>query len=390
MEAASQTLSVISKKGPQLLWLLGLFLLFWDAPAHSQSLGDIARQERQRKQEQPPPTAHVYDNDDLARQQILLPEDRERYQASKQKVTPAASEPAVVSMGSKLENDARPLGDIARQERQRKQEQPPRTTHVYRNGDLARSQILVPEDRERFQAAKQKVTLAPSELAEESAGRILENNAEPLGDIARRYRALEKAGQDLESQSRRLLPDLSPLVLAYPAFSRPPVNPSQPPAPLRSTNNQKGPFGKAISREEISGSRRVCVQPGDTLWRLAGRYLGRGKDWLLLAAGNPQVTDPKRLQIGAWLRLPDEAPHHPPPRQVRVKRGDSLWKLTQSKFGNAGTWSCMAQANPQIRDTNLIFPGQILTIPESCTTPLPQGHRLTVSSASVMPKSTSW
>jgi nucleoid-associated protein YgaU len=277
------------------------------------------------------------------------------------------------------------LGDVARQERERKRNQPRRATHVYDNNDLARSQILLPEDRERAQALKEKITPAASEPVVEAAGSEPEMNALPLGDIAQRYRTLKTDRQEPKSQSRAGQPALSAPLLAYPAFSPPPVRPS---APLHVVNTQKEHAGKTMRSEKIDGVTRVRVQPGDTLWKLAGKYLGRGKDWLLLAAINPRVTDLMRLQVGTWVRLPDEAPNFQPPKRVRVERGDSLWKLSLANFGNGSAWTCIAQANPQLQNAELIFPGQILTIPGSCTaTPLPRVRHLAVSSES-LPSST--
>jgi nucleoid-associated protein YgaU len=128
--------------------------------------------------------------------------------------------------------------------------------------------------------------------------------------------------------------------------------------------------------EKIAGTTRFRVQSGDTLWVLARKYLGHGKDWLLLAAHNPQVTDPTHLQVGTWLRLPEAESvasnsaarsSFGPTERVRVQAGDSLWSLSQARLGNGRAWSCIAQANPDLQDANLIFPGQVLSIPGSCS-----------------------
>jgi len=258
------------------------------------------------------------------------------------------------------------LGDVARQQRERKQDQPRRTTHVYTNEDLARPKILQPEDRERFRAAQKKPTPAASEPAAEVAGSDLKTDGLPLGDVARRYRALQQARRKLEPQLRAPLPAMGSQVLAHPTFSRPPVRIAAPPAPPSFVRPQRARAGKAMRSEALSGGVRVRVRPGDTLWKLARVYLGRGTHWLLLAAINPQVTDPTRLQSGAWVRLPDRAPAVRPLKHVRVKRGDSLWKLARALFGNGEAWSCIAQANPQLQNADLIFPGQMLTLPTSC------------------------
>lgn len=324
MVSACQTLPA-SRRGPRLLWL-GLLSLLLSAPAYSQSLGGIARRERERKQNQAAAATHVYDNNDLARPQILLPRDRERVQAAKQKATPTAIAPAVESAGSEPQIDGLPL-------------------HA------------------------------------------------PLGDIARHYRALKTWRQESASQLEPTQPERSAPALAYPKFPLPaarrptPAAPLAAIAPLHASNPPKGHADKTLRPEEITiaGDSTIRVRAGDTLWELADKYLGRGADWRRLAAENPQVTDPRRLQVGTRLRLPNEAPglqlhgalhgqhSSQPHRHVRVKLGDSLWKLTQAQFGDGGAWSCVARANSQLRNADLIFPGQILALPESCTPSL--AHR---------------
>lgn len=258
------------------------------------------------------------------------------------------------------------LGDAARRERERKQDQPHRATHVYTNEDLARPQILRPEDRERIQAAQKKAAPAASEPAAAVSGSDSKTDSLPLGEVARRYRALQQARQRSEPQLRAPLPAMDMPVLAHPAFARPPARIAPPPAPPGFARPERPRAGKAMRGEELSGGARVRVQPGDTLWKLAKEYLGRGTDWLLLAAINPQVAAPTRLRVGAWVCLPDRAPAMQPLKRVRVHGGDSLWKLAQAQFGNGEAWNCIAQANPQLQNPDRIFPGQALAMPASC------------------------
>ena len=264
------------------------------------------------------------------------------------------------------------LGDIAREELKRKQDQPRRTTHVYDNDDLARPQILLPEDQERIRASKKKDTPPAGETAKEEDGGAQKPNALPRSDVAQYNHAPETHPQHSKPLSFSLPPMLVSPSLAYPAPWRPPVRHAVPPVSLGVAGTRAEHAGKAIHRAEIASSenvvaqRRVRVQQGDSLWKLAFKYLGQGKDWLVLVGRNPQVTDPQRLEVGMWLRLPDEAPDPKPPERVRIKPGDSLWKLTQARFGDGRAWSCVAQANPQLHNANLVFPGQILEIPDRC------------------------
>ena len=47
-----------------------------------------------------------------------------------------------------------------------------------------------------------------------------------------------------------------------------------------------------------------------------------------------------------------------------VKSGDSLSKIAQHEYGNAGAWNAIFEANRDIlKDPDKIFPGQKLKIP---------------------------
>ncbi len=259
------------------------------------------------------------------------------------------------------------LGDLARQERERKQHQSHRTEHVYTNDDLKRPQILRPEDRERVQEAQKKATPTTTEPAAEVAGSAPETGAESLGDIARRFRALQQAHQKPGPQP--IAPELKigGQALAYPTFSPPLARTAAPPAPPRFVKPTRERARKSIPSEEPISGVGALVQPGDTLWKLAKEYLGHGTHWPRLAAINPQVSDPTHLRVGTWVHLPEKAQTLQSANRVRIQRGDSLWKLAQEHFGTGNAWSCIAQANPQLQNADLIFPGQTLTIPASCT-----------------------
>lgn len=48
---------------------------------------------------------------------------------------------------------------------------------------------------------------------------------------------------------------------------------------------------------------RYVVQPGDTLWGIASRYLAKPWEWKLLWQANPHIKNPNRLYPGAVLAL---------------------------------------------------------------------------------------
>jgi len=52
-------------------------------------------------------------------------------------------------------------------------------------------------------------------------------------------------------------------------------------------------------------------------------------------------------------------------RKIVVQRGDYLWKFAQQYYGAGLRYSVIYSANSElIRDPNLIYPGQVFTVPE--------------------------
>jgi len=259
------------------------------------------------------------------------------------------------------------LGDIARQDRARKERQPHRATRVYTEEDLARPQILDPEDRVRFEAARKNWRAPWGEQTAEVSHGVPQSVEISLGDVARRYRLLKQIQETRESNKTHRLPREA--ALASPVFSRPPtVSPPAPtfgalkPWPIGSPGPPTGSALRAVCR--------VPVQPGDSLWKLTKRYLARGAQWRQLAALNPEIANPDFIRVGEWVRLSREPSGARPANQLRVRKGDTLWKLAREEFGRGEAWVCIAKANPYLQSVDLIYPGQTLVIPPTCSAAL--------------------
>jgi tyrosinase len=97
------------------------------------------------------------------------------------------------------------------------------------------------------------------------------------------------------------------------------------------------------------------VQPGDTLSGIAQRF---GVSLAALEAANPQVTNPNLIHPGQVLNIPGNVP--PPGLTYVVQPGDTLSGIAQ-RFGVS--LAALEAANPQIKDPNRIFPGQVIHIP---------------------------
>jgi nucleoid-associated protein YgaU len=110
---------------------------------------------------------------------------------------------------------------------------------------------------------------------------------------------------------------------------------------------------------------QVRVQIGDSLWKLAKRYLGDGNHWRVLAALNRRLLNPGLIRPGELIQLPAKVSEEA--RQVVVQPGDTLWTVAETALGSPLAFNCIAQANPQLQSADVIHPGQTLWVPETCS-----------------------
>ncbi|MBI4442957.1 MAG: LysM peptidoglycan-binding domain-containing protein [Acidobacteria bacterium] len=256
---------------------------------------------------------------------------------------------------------AQSLGDIARRERDRKQNQPRHSVRVYTNEDLERPIILDPQEQALGVIPDPFLQSPEIEQAEKFSARPHALDMVPLGDVARYYRWAKQLRQKRESEEK--------VFAAQPqqAPSSPRPQPFDRSTPVRnSRENQPARTPRLPREEDFPKDHRVRVQKGDSLWKLSSRYLGDGSEWRKIAAANPEITNPDHIREGQWLQLPQPAAVRIAD-QVRVQPGDSLWKLAQARWGDGEAWECIAVANPQILDADHIFAGELLTVPANCT-----------------------
>ena len=76
------------------------------------------------------------------------------------------------------------------------------------------------------------------------------------------------------------------------------------------------------------------------------------------------VSTGSRSTLGERPEPPRAAPSQPQARTYVVQSGDSLSKIAQRHYGDANEWPKIFEANrDQIKDPDLIHPGQTLKIP---------------------------
>ena len=129
------------------------------------------------------------------------------------------------------------------------------------------------------------------------------------------------------------------------------------------------------------------VLPGDSLWRIAARFYGRGELWRKIYEDNAaSIRDPGRIRAGQQLRiyLTEERTSTSNAgtagtsnavgsvvtdgmgRKIyRVAPGDNLWTISRKVYGTGGLWGRIYQANrTMVIDPRWLYRGQVLVIPE--------------------------
>lgn len=112
--------------------------------------------------------------------------------------------------------------------------------------------------------------------------------------------------------------------------------------------------------------QQLKVQPGDSLWRMARRYLGDGARWQELLSLNPGLaTHPDALAAGSTVIVPAAASKavHGSLSVITVQAGDSLWSLARVHLGRGADWPRLAHANPQVSDYLHLQVGSQLQLP---------------------------
>ena len=304
------------------------------------------------------------------------------------------------------------LAEAARQARERKAAGQNSARHVYTDDDLKRNKILTRDDENRVVS---RTAPQPSQTADEN------QDAPSLGEVARRYRR-EKAARQTEQAANRTAPPRYPMevpgnTLATPkpevmpgsgslhndelkpaprkfVYSAPrshapvprniaPVPKSVSPEQRAKSASRVSPFARRelviprrsmanASLAELAGSlSRQKVQPGDSWWKLADRYLGSGSRWAEMLRVNPGVNhDPGRLPAGIDVFVPGNARTRataPRASMVVVEKGDTFWSLAREHLGGGQFWPQLAAANPQITQLTRLKIGTKLKLPERST-----------------------
>jgi len=269
-----------------------LLALGW-LPATAQSLGDVARAERERRS-QMPHHAPVLSDEDLSRDKILQKAPRD---------ADSASRPNSNGADAAISEDF-PLGDYARALRQRR----------------AAEQASAPNAAGPDQKTLSLGNVARQARAEREAARTARMHGNPPQPAAANTMPIPTTGASSG--------------LARSATLRP--RSSAPPTPQSRAVLEPG----AMANGQVESIR---VSRGSSLWKLAREHLGAGRLWPALWKANPQIQDPNRIRAGQLLHCPVLLDREPSDssRSASLKRpssagGPAIDSATVPATGEAG------------------------------------------------------
>lgn len=128
-------------------------------------------------------------------------------------------------------------------------------------------------------------------------------------------------------------------------------------------NNYNEGYQEPVMAPGCPGGQLYTVKSGDTLFFIARRF---NISLQSLISANPQILDPNTIYPGQVICIPVGRPGPgvpcPDGRIYRVVSGDTMFEIAR-RFGV--TLDALIQANPQITNPDLIFPGQEICVPVS-------------------------
>jgi nucleoid-associated protein YgaU len=99
---------------------------------------------------------------------------------------------------------------------------------------------------------------------------------------------------------------------------------------------------------------------------------------MMPSASGSGVTAPPAAEVADAARVAQPLPAPPPPSTQTVKAvraGDSLWTMAEEVYGfvSPSVLRRLQDANPQIRNINVLAPGQEVVFPRVQETPFDRG-----------------
>jgi len=387
--------------------------LFYASASYGQSLGDIARQERERRKQEPHQTVHVYTNEDLTREQILIPEDRERVLAARRNESaPEIQAQAVDLLALPLPNSnvTLPTPEVAIIPISTELQAPPtiptpkvvkivaKTTRVVVPAQpkipalpapalpivSAKLQLPAPQQtiqhREVSQAGtpttvvQAKSHAAPNtpavhaQLASVSRNRTVLHRQTHEAIALVHFEKTKPAPETKFPSDNVLLADSA----SHRSVQRRNIVEAVPQVRLAPAKSAFLTSMAAPHAEPASSAPLRAAQSRRTHETIALVNFEKTKSRAVPAfpAANVLVSQPASHEVvrhqPGRLSVPTRAQARAETSEmVRVEHGDSLWKLAKEHLGSGMRWRELAEMNPEISDPGLIRVGDVIRLPNA-------------------------
>jgi nucleoid-associated protein YgaU len=345
--------------------------------AQDQDVAEAARQERARKEkdqaqkqqaqkqkdEQKKPR-HVYTAEDLKRDHILTPEDRAQVEARKNQPAPVGPQKSQEAIDANSLPANAPLGDVARRLQRQKESQKLQRSSEFHLPSMDAPVLASPKPPAQplrpfstiIEPTRPPAVIGPFHPPVKRSPFERPRILPPAFAAPRRFVPL----QPTPMPAPRTPVGPSPAPVTPRKFN--PLQPTPPPTP----RNPVAPPPAVVAPSVSTKLSVVTVKPGDSLWKFAAERLGNGRRWQELLSVNPGLRDPNHIEAGSEIVLPASVSPARTATKYTVRHGDTLSGIALTQLRHSTSWSCIAQANPTIRDANLIHDGQVLLIPASC------------------------
>ena len=196
--------------------------------------------------------------------------------------------------------------------------------------------------------------------------------AQTLGDAAER--AFIAGDFDLGRRLVDLLGAMSPFDAALDARLRTQIEPWLAEAAVEEIVVEAPAAAIAAAGIDIGGFMVYTVRRGDTLWGIARRLTGDGRNWPQLLSGHyravevglavaSRIADPARIRPGQNILVPLSPAAGFRAVEYHVARGESLSGIALRIYGDAQMWRAIYRDNErQLPNPDLIQPGQVLIL----------------------------
>ncbi len=109
----------------------------------------------------------------------------------------------------------------------------------------------------------------------------------------------------------------------------------------------------------VEGLRIEVKEEKAAVWGVVEQL--KVKEKIVLTVGNVKGI----AEVEDFMSVKETAEPEVESRFYTVKSGDSLSKISKEMYGDAMKYNAIFEANkPMLKDVNLIYPGQVLRIPE--------------------------